>query len=98
MAQVIGQPIDRIDGRAKVTGAAPYAADNRAERMAFGSIVTATIGRGRIATINASVAQRMPGVLLVMTHENAPRQAPFQAKAADAHARPKPQLASDQVK
>ena len=34
MAQVIGQPIDRIDGRAKVTGAALYAGDNRSERMA----------------------------------------------------------------
>jgi xanthine dehydrogenase YagR molybdenum-binding subunit len=39
----------------------------------------------------------MPGVLLVMTHENTPKQAPFQAKADDRHARPKPQLAGDQV-
>ncbi len=97
MAQVIGQAIDRIDGRAKVTGTAAYAADNRAERMAFGSIVTATIARGRVAGIDANAARRMPGVLLVMTHENAPRQAPFQAKAEDRHARPKPQLASDKV-
>ena len=97
MAQVIGQAIDRIDGRAKVTGAALYAADNRADRMAFGSIVTATIGHGRIATINSNAARRMPDVLLVMTHENAPRQAPFQAKAEDRHARPKPQLAGDKV-
>jgi xanthine dehydrogenase YagR molybdenum-binding subunit len=97
MAQVIGQAIDRIDGRAKVTGTAAYAADNRAERMAFGSIVTATIARGRVAGIDANAARRMPGVLLVMTHENAPQQAPFQAKADDRHARPKPQLASDKV-
>ena len=97
MAQVIGQAIDRIDGRAKVTGTAAYAADNRAERMAFGSIVGATIARGRVAGIDAKAAQRMPGVLLVMTHENAPKQAPFQAKADDRHARPKPQLASDKV-
>ena len=82
MAQVIGQAIDRIDGRAKVTGTAAYAADNRADRMAFGSIVGATIARGRVAGIDANAAQRMPGVLLVMTHENAPKQAPFQAKAA----------------
>ncbi len=97
MAQLIGKAIDRIDGRAKVTGAAPYAADNRADRMAFGSLVTATIGCGRIVAINANAARRMPGVLLVMTHENAPEQAPFQATAADRHARPKPQLASDKV-
>lgn len=97
MTQVIGQPIDRIDGHAKVTGTAAYAADNHAERMAFGSIVTATIGRGRIASIEANAARRVPGVLLVMTHQNAPRQAPFKAKADDRHARPKPQLASDKV-
>ena len=97
MVQVIGRPIDRIDGRAKVTGAAAYAADNRAERMAFGCIVTATIACGRIAGIDADAARRMSGVLLVMTHENAPPQAPFQAKADDRHARPKPQLASDKV-
>src|SRR4029453_14373323 len=90
MAQVIGQAIDRIDGRAKVTGTAAYAADNRAERMTFGSIVTATIARGRILGIDANAARRMPGVLLVMTHENAPKQAPFQAKADDRHARPRP--------
>ena len=97
MAQVIGQAIDRIDGRAKVTGTAAYAADNRADRMAFGSIVGATIARGRVAGIDTNAARRMPGVLLVMTHENAPKQAPFQAKADDRHARPKPQLASDKV-
>ena len=97
MAQVIGQAIDRIDGRAKVTGTAAYAADNRAERMAFGSIVTATIARGRIAKIDTNAARRMPGVVLVMTHENAPSQAPFEAKADDRHARPKPQLADDKV-
>lgn len=97
MAQVIGKAIDRIDGRAKVTGAAAYAADNRAERMAFGFIVTATIARGRVTGIDAGAARRMPGVLLVMTHENAPRQAPFQAKADDRHARPKPQLTGDTV-
>src|ERR1041384_98052 len=97
VAHVIGQPVDRIDGRAKVTGAARYAADNRTDRLAFGTIVTATVGHGRIRSINANAARRMRGVLLVMTHENAPRQAPFQAKADDRHARPKPQLASDKV-
>src|SRR3979490_2254199 len=95
MAQFIGQPIDRIDGPAKATGAAPYAGDTRSARLAFGSIVPATIGRGRITGIDAAAARALPGVLLVMTHENAPRQAPFQAKGEDRHARPKPQLASD---
>jgi xanthine dehydrogenase YagR molybdenum-binding subunit len=97
MTALIGQPIDRIDGRAKVTGTAAYAADRRAGDMAYGAIVTATIGRGRITSIDSSAARSMPGVLLVMTHENAPRQAPFQPRSDDRHARPKPQLASDRV-
>src|ERR1700704_3573842 len=97
MAQFIGQPVDRLDGPAKATGAAPYAGDSRAERMAFGSIVTATVGKGRITAIDAAAARALPGVPLVMTHENAPPQAPFQAKGEDRHARPKPQLSSDKV-
>jgi xanthine dehydrogenase YagR molybdenum-binding subunit len=98
MAHVIGQPIDRIDGGVKITGAALYAGDNRLERMAHGWIVPATIACGRIVRIDATAARRMPGVLLVMTHENAPRQAPFQAKGEDRHARPKPALASNEIK
>ncbi|HEY4893660.1 MAG TPA: xanthine dehydrogenase family protein molybdopterin-binding subunit, partial [Reyranella sp.] len=97
MAQIIGQALDRIDGPAKATGAAPYAGDVKADRMAFGVIVTATIGCGRITGINTDMARQMPGVLLVMTHQNAPHQAPFQPKGEDRHARPKPQLTSDKV-
>lgn len=98
MVEVIGQAIDRVDARAKVTGTAPYVADRRPERMAHGWVVTATIGVGRIASIDSTAALAMPGVLLVMTHENAPRQAPFKPKAEDRHARPKPQLDSDKVR
>jgi len=97
MDSIIGQGIDRIDGRAKVTGAAAYSADKRAPDMAYGAIVTATIACGRITSIESTTARNTPGVLMVMTHENAPPQASFQAKAEDRHARPKPQLASDQV-
>lgn len=95
---IIGQPIDRIDGRAKVTGTALYSADHDEDRLLHGYIVTATVGHGRVAAIDATAARRMPGVLLVMTHENAPRQAPAPAKADDRHARPKPQLADNRVK
>src|SRR5262245_6264050 len=98
MAHILGRPIDRIDGSIKVTGAALYAGDNRLERMAFGWIVPATIARGRIASIDAAAARRMPGVLLVMTHENAQRQAAFQPKSGDRHGRPKPALAGNEVR
>jgi xanthine dehydrogenase YagR molybdenum-binding subunit len=94
---VIGQPIDRIDGKAKVTGAARYSGDMRAEHPAFGVIVTSTIGRGTITKVDIKEAQQAPGVLLVMSHENAPAQAPFKQEGEDRHGRPKPQLAEARV-
>ncbi len=97
MAHVIGEPIDRIDGHAKVTGKAVYAADAKTQKLAFGAIATATIAYGEITSIDASEARRQPGVLMVMTHENAPEQAPWVPKAEDPFARPKPQLDSKKI-
>src|SRR5437763_6917008 len=94
---LIGQPIDRIDGKAKVTGAARYAGDMRAEHPAYGVIVTSTIGRGTITKVDIKEAQQAPGVLLVMSHENAPAQAPFKPEGEDRHGRPKPQLAEARI-
>jgi xanthine dehydrogenase YagR molybdenum-binding subunit len=94
---LIGEPIDRIDGKAKVTGAARYAGDSRAEHPATGVIVTSTIARGTITKVDVKQAQQAPGVLLVMTHENAPAQAPFKQEGEDRHGRPKPQLAEARV-
>ncbi|WP_144148468.1 xanthine dehydrogenase family protein molybdopterin-binding subunit [Paraburkholderia sp. BCC1884] len=70
---LIGQPIDRIDGLLKVTGEARYAAEFPEARLAHAVLVTSTIARGSIASIDASRAQALPGVLLVMTYLNAPR-------------------------
>jgi xanthine dehydrogenase YagR molybdenum-binding subunit len=71
----IGQPINRVDGPLKVTGEAIYAYEQReAGEPLYGYIVGATIGRGRIARLDASRAERSPGVRLVLTHENAPEQ------------------------
>jgi xanthine dehydrogenase YagR molybdenum-binding subunit len=73
----IGKPIDRIDGRLKVTGAATYAYEYReGAAPAYGFLVQATIGKGRIGAIDTAAAEKAPGVLLVMTHLNAPTQAP----------------------
>jgi xanthine dehydrogenase YagR molybdenum-binding subunit len=94
---ILGQPIDRIDGKAKVTGAARYAGDRRLEHPAFGVIVTSTVGRGTITKVDGKTAEKAPGVLLVMTNENAPAQAPFKAQGADRHARAKPQLSEARV-
>jgi xanthine dehydrogenase YagR molybdenum-binding subunit len=70
---LIGQPIDRVDGIQKITGAATYTADVRLPGLAFGVLVLSTIARGRVKSADVRSVSRMPGVLLVMTHANAPR-------------------------
>ncbi len=72
----IGQPISRVDGRAKVTGAATYAAEHNVPNLAYGFVVCSTVARGRITRIHARDALRLPGVIQVITHENAPRLRP----------------------
>jgi xanthine dehydrogenase YagR molybdenum-binding subunit len=71
----IGTPTSRVDGPAKVTGAAKYAADANAPGLAYAAVVTSTIAKGRLAQIDTSAALRVDGVLDVLTHENRPRMA-----------------------
>src|SRR4051812_46429628 len=71
----IGKPTSRVDGRAKVTGAAKYAAEYNVPNLAHGWVVSSAVARGRIARIEAAGALALPGVLHVFTHENAPRLA-----------------------
>jgi len=70
-----GTPRARVDGRAKVTGTATYAAEFPAPDLAYGYVVSGSIAKGRIASIDASAALSLPGVLQVFTHENRPRTA-----------------------
>lgn len=65
--RVIGQPVSRLDGPRKVTGTAPYAGEQRMERLAHGVLVGSAVSRGRLAELDASQAEAAPGVLLVMT-------------------------------
>ncbi|MDB5406446.1 MAG: aldehyde oxidase [Rhodospirillales bacterium] len=75
MAPTIGTPTSRVDGHAKVTGEARYAAEFDAPGLAYGSIVGSTIAKGRIARIDASEALRVQGVIDVLTHLNRPHMA-----------------------
>ena len=75
MAPYIGTSTSRVDGFAKVTGAAKYAAEFNVPGLAYGSVVTSTIGKGRIVRIDPSAALRIKGVLDVLTHENRPPMA-----------------------
>jgi CO/xanthine dehydrogenase Mo-binding subunit len=70
---LIGQPMDRVDGVKKLTGAATYTADVRLPGLALGVLVLSAIARGRIRSADVRKVSRMPGVLHVMTHLNAPR-------------------------
>ncbi len=71
----IGQPVSRIDGRQKVTGRATYAAEFDQPGQAHGAIVRSTVANGRFASIESAAAERAPGVVIVLTHRNAPRLA-----------------------
>ncbi|MDB5589993.1 xanthine dehydrogenase family protein molybdopterin-binding subunit [Enterovirga sp.] len=66
----VGAPRSRIDGVAKVTGEARYAAEHRAPDLAHGIVVSGAIARGRITSIDSSAALAVPGVIQVFTHEN----------------------------
>jgi xanthine dehydrogenase YagR molybdenum-binding subunit len=69
----VGQPLDRTDGLLKVTGQARYSAEFQVPRLVHAVLVQSTVPAGRITRVDTHVAQAMSGVLLVMTHENAPR-------------------------
>ena len=69
----VGKPTPRIDGPQKTTGTAPYAYErhDRAPDAAYGYVVGATIAKGRISAIDTGAARSAPGVLAVVTHQNA---------------------------
>ena len=69
----VGKPLERLDGRAKVTGAARYAAEFRHPRMTYAVVSQSTIAKGRILSMDTAAARRSPGVVAVLTHENAPK-------------------------
>jgi xanthine dehydrogenase YagR molybdenum-binding subunit len=68
----VGTPVSRTDGRAKVTGSAKYAAEFNTPGLAYASVVSATIPRGRILRIDTSAALRLQGVIDVLTHQHRP--------------------------
>ena len=72
---ITGQPIDRRDGRDKVTGAAKYAAEFSIPSLVHAVLVQSTIAAGQIAGFELDTAQGMPGVLAIITPDNAPKLA-----------------------
>jgi xanthine dehydrogenase YagR molybdenum-binding subunit len=76
MPRYLGKEMSRVDGVAKVTGKAKYAAEFQVPGLAYGFIVLGTIAKGRIRSIDAREAEAAPGVVGVFTHLNAPRLGP----------------------
>jgi xanthine dehydrogenase YagR molybdenum-binding subunit len=74
--KLIGAPIDRVDGLLKVTGKATYATDYKVGHMVYACIVKSTIAAGTITRIDSSEAEKISGVLAVITHLNAPKLNP----------------------
>jgi len=73
MNLTVGKPVDRVDGRLKVTGTATYSAEYYPANLLHGVMVLSTIGKGRIKNMNTSIAEKAPGVVKVLTYENAPQ-------------------------
>jgi xanthine dehydrogenase YagR molybdenum-binding subunit len=71
--KVVGQPVSRIDGPLKTTGKAPYAYDRHdvIANQAYGYILGSGIAKGRIVSMNLKAAKAYPGVLAIVTHQNA---------------------------
>src|ERR1700756_509532 len=99
LANPIGLPLDRVDGRLKVTGKAPYAYEYATQGDAlYGVIVPASIGKGRVVSVDIRDAKSAPGVQLVLTKDNAPPQHPFgPVDLPDRFARAVPALNNDAV-
>ncbi|MFD4897557.1 xanthine dehydrogenase family protein molybdopterin-binding subunit [Streptomyces sp. NPDC058411] len=72
-ASAVGTAHTRVEGRDKVTGAARYAGEIPFDGLAHGWLVLSTITRGRVLSVDADPVLRMPGVLTVLHHGNAPR-------------------------
>lgn len=71
--KIVGKPVDRIDGPLKTTGTATYAYEwhDQAKQPAYGQVIGSAIAKGRIASIDLDHARRAPGVITIVTADNA---------------------------
>ncbi len=70
--RTVGAPVERVEGREKVTGRAVYAYEHEPEGVAYAAIVTSSVARGSVRAIDAEAALSLPGALGVLSAENAP--------------------------
>ncbi len=97
---LIGTPLNRVDGRKKVTGAAKYASEFALENVAHGVMVGSAIPSGKIVNIDSSAAESLPGVHLVLTRKNRGKlgKMPQTLQEGGAAAESTPPLETDEVR
>jgi xanthine dehydrogenase YagR molybdenum-binding subunit len=97
---LIGAPVSRIDGPLKVSGTARFAAEVPLDGMVYAAIHYANVARATIEVLDTGAAEAAPGVVLVMTHKNAPRlhpMPPFMSQPKAAGGDDVPVMQDDQV-
>lgn len=80
----MGQPVDRVDGKLKVTGHARYAGEYPEDGLLHGSVVSSNIASGRVVNIDTAEALKLPGVIAVLDHTNRPKLASYDESYEDA--------------
>ncbi|GAB3935912.1 xanthine dehydrogenase family protein molybdopterin-binding subunit [Larkinella terrae] len=88
MITYVGKPVNRVDGVAKVTGKAKYAAEYKVPDLVHGWVISSEIAKGTITRIQTDEALQLPGVIQVFTHENRPDLAWFDLSYKDQDAPP----------
>ncbi|QJD94843.1 xanthine dehydrogenase family protein molybdopterin-binding subunit [Mucilaginibacter robiniae] len=80
--QAVGQPLNRVEGVAKVTGQAKYTAEHDLPGMTYGVMVTSTITKGHITKLDTKTAEQATGVLGIISHLNCPEVPGYQKNPA----------------
>src|SRR5437868_7174769 len=73
----VAQPISRVEGKFKVTGVAKYAAEFTRPDLVYGQLIQSAIANGRVVSMDTSAAKLAPGIIGILTRENAPRFKPY---------------------
>ena len=72
-----GKAIDRVEGHLKVMGIAKYASEFPIKDKVYGQGLNSTIAKGEIVSIDTSEAEKLPGVLKIITYKNAEKLKTF---------------------